>query len=204
MALQSQRRPSEHCRLSSRIDALTMRFEHAVHRSFARSHTQDAPCASHAAHDNGHEDMQGFAGRVRIEKRDLLQCLAVGQHLASICSVLQLDEERYTCVQSTHEHSVRGLHSADGSPSIPEVGKGSPGETWAGNSTSARSANATATKWNLHTFNERSAPVAAARQESRGSDQQPKEACAGSGITEETSAAQLSDGAMKTVRAPRC
>ena len=132
----------------------------------------------------------GYAGLRRAcsnrKARPIPVCPAVGQHLASICSVMQLDEERYTCVQSTHEHSVRGLHSADGSASIPDVRKPSPGETWAGNSTSARSANATGKNWRRHIFVEAPSPLAAARPESRGSDQDTMEACAGSGITEET------------------
>ena len=164
-----------------------MQFELVICRAVAQGCTCRTICASHAAHDNGHEDMQGFAGRVRIEKRDLLQCLAVGYHLAPISSVLQLERERYTCVQSTHEQSVRGLRCNDASVSISDVGKRYPGETWAGNSTSASAANATGKKWRRHIVVEPASQLAAARQESRRSDQQPKEACAGSGRTEETS-----------------
>lgn len=198
MALQSQCRPSEHCRLElahrCAYDALRARGPPLL---CAQPHARCALRIARSARQRS-PDLQGIEKRVRIEKRDLLQCLAVGQHLASICSVMQLDEEPYTCVQSTHEHSVRGLRWEDGSASIPDVRKPSPGETWAGNSTSARSANATAKKWNIHIFEEYSAPVAATRQESRGSDQQPKEACAGSGRTEETST-ERRHGRLRTV-----
>ena len=47
-------------------DAHTMQLELVIQRAFARASTRRATCASHAAHADGHEDMRGVPGRVRI------------------------------------------------------------------------------------------------------------------------------------------
>ena len=60
--------------------AYTMQLELVTKRAFARASTRRATCASHAAHADGHEDMRGVPGRVRIA----IQCHAVSERSTSM------------------------------------------------------------------------------------------------------------------------